>query len=184
MLDLSMPDEAFGTDVISLRDFQEEGVRALKSGFTSGDMKQMVCGPTGSGKTELAAGVVSLCYDRGSRVSFLADRLVLVDQASNRFWRYGISHGVIRGDNTRYTDKIIQVCSAQTTEAHDYFDNLDLLIVDRGVQVDTVTLRAPLDAVDDVEGRWTHGVRAGLSDERGGTCIEGPTARRWRRTPE
>ena len=39
----------------------------------------MVCGPTGSGKTALVAGVASLCYDRGSRVSFVADRIVLLD---------------------------------------------------------------------------------------------------------
>ena len=130
MLSLSMPDEEFGANVLSLRGFQDDGVKALKAGFAAGEMKQMVCGPTGSGKTELAAGVVSLCYDQGSRVSFIADRLVLVDQASDRFWRYGIPHGVIQGDNTRYSDELIQVCSAQTIEARDYFDDLDLLIVD------------------------------------------------------
>ena len=116
MVPLSMPDEKFGTDVLVLRDFQDEGVKALKAGFAAGDMKQMVCGPTGSGKTELATGVLSLCYDRGSRVSFVADRIVLVDQASQRFWRYGIPHGVIQGKNTRYPDEIIQVCRALWSE--------------------------------------------------------------------
>ena len=119
----------------------DHGVRAVKAGFDAGDMKQMVSGPTGSGKTELAAGVASLCYDRGTRVSFIADRLVLVDQASDRFWRYGIHHGVIQGDNTLYTDEIIQVYSAQTIESRDYFDAFDLLIVAPGVQVDQASTR-------------------------------------------
>lgn len=81
----------------------------------------MVCGPTGSGKIELTAGFVSPCYDTSSRVSFLADHLVLVNQVSDRFWRYGIPHGVMQGVNTRHTDKITQVCSAQTIEAREYF---------------------------------------------------------------
>ena len=65
-----------------------------------------------------------------SRVSFVCDRRVLVKQASKRFAKYGIPHGVAMGKDTFGRSMPVQICSAQTIEKRDYWNNLDILIID------------------------------------------------------
>ena len=59
------------------------------------------------------------------------DRIVLVDQTSNRLTKYGINHGVFQADHWKFdrTNRL-QVCSAQTLERRQDFPEIDLLIVD------------------------------------------------------
>ena len=124
------PDENFGVATLDLYEHQKHGIELLTAGFLAGHDKQIACGPTGSGKTEMAASLITGAQARGTRVVFVADRIVLVDQASERLNRYGIRHGVVQGSNSRYEDEQVLVCSAQTIEARDLIYDVDLLIVD------------------------------------------------------
>ena len=100
-------------------------------GFTlSGDGRYLLGDFTVTHNTELAIHLIQEAEDKGSRVVFVADRIALVDQTSQRLWGYGISHGVAQGSNTYGRRERIQVASAQTIEKREYWNNLDLLVID------------------------------------------------------
>jgi superfamily II DNA or RNA helicase len=65
------------------------------------------------------------------RAVMLMDRIVLVDQTSQRLDKYKLDHGVYQANHWRYRPlERLQVCSAQTLERRDNFPETDLLIVD------------------------------------------------------
>ena len=117
-------------NVLSLRPYQVQAIEALRQAFRLGHKRIILCAPTGSGKTEMAIHLVQEARDRGSRVAFVADRITLVQQTSRRLTKYGVPHGVAQASNTRGRREPIQVCSAQTIEARDYWNALDILIID------------------------------------------------------
>ena len=78
--------------------------------------RQILCAPTGSGKTEIAMSIIKDAEAKGSRVVFICDRQTLVNQTSERFAAAGIRHGVAMGDSTFGRGEKIQVVSAQTAE--------------------------------------------------------------------
>jgi DNA repair protein RadD len=114
-----------------LRDYQVESVERLRQGIREGHRSQLLCAPTGSGKTIIAAFLMSEANKKFSRVGFVVDRVNLVDQASAVLSDYGIDHGVIQAGHWRWMPaERIQVCSAQTLEKRGFFPGLNLLIVD------------------------------------------------------
>lgn len=115
---------------INLRPYQLECVEMLREGIRAGHTKQILMAPAGAGKTEIAAYLVKEANRKGTRAAFLVDRVVLCDQTSERFDRYGIPHGVMQAGHWRFRQyERTQVCSAQTLEKRG-FPEFDLLIVD------------------------------------------------------
>jgi superfamily II DNA or RNA helicase len=116
---------------IELRPYQVTSVEALRDGIRRGLRRQILMAPAGSGKTKVAAFMTKVAEAKGSRVAFIVDRIVLCDQTSQRFDRYGIPHGVLQSGHWRYRPhERIQVCSAQTLEKRGFPGSLDLLFVD------------------------------------------------------
>ena len=115
---------------LSLYPFQVASIDALLDGFRKGHKRQILCAPTGSGKTEMACHLIMEAMKKDRRVAFVCDRRVLVDQTSQRFSDYGIRHGVAMAQDTFGRFERIQVCSAQTIEKRDYWSDLDILIID------------------------------------------------------
>lgn len=116
---------------LNLREHQLAVVDALRNGFKNGHRTQLLYAPTGFGKTEVAIYLMKAAQEKGSRAAMLLDRIVLVEQTSQRLWRYHLDHGVFQAGHWRYApQKLLQVCSAQTLERREDFPELDLLIVD------------------------------------------------------
>ena len=115
---------------IELRDYQALSIDGLRQGVLTGHRAQILCAPTGAGKTVIAAQLIHEAYAKGSKVAFVCDLVTLVRQTSERFTEFGIPHGVLQGDNTRNRDEPIQICSAQTLEKRGFWPDLDLLIID------------------------------------------------------
>lgn len=116
---------------ITLRDYQLESVERLREGIRHGHRSQILCAPTGSGKTVIAAHLMEEVTKKFKRAAFLVDRVNLVDQTSAVLQSYGLDHGVIQAGHWRYRPyERLQVCSAQTLEKRGFFDECDLLIVD------------------------------------------------------
>ena len=113
---------------VVLRDYQRACLDELLRRFARGERKQIVCAPTGSGKTVLAAHMLASAYQRRKRALFVCDRLALVDQTSAALRAYGIRHGIVQG--MRSSGARIRVVSAQTMEQRRWPENIDLLIVD------------------------------------------------------
>ena len=116
--------------MIALRDYQVEAIEALRAGMRAGHLRQILCAPTGSGKTIVAASLIEEAMGKGSRIAFVADRIALVEQTSLRLYEAGIQHGVIQGGNTYGRTEQVQVCSAQTLEKRGFWPGLDLVIID------------------------------------------------------
>ena len=67
---------------------------------------------------------------RGTRVAFLVERMVLVEQTMTRLAAAGIAAGVQQAGNTSGALFPVQVCSQQTLEARDAWPTAELVIVD------------------------------------------------------
>lgn len=116
---------------VVLRDYQIESVEGLREGVRAGHKKQVLVAPTGAGKTEIACHMLHEAKQKLSRALFIVDRVVLVDQTSQRLDQYGIPHGVIQSGHWRMRPaERIQVCSAQTLESRGIPDDVDVIFVD------------------------------------------------------
>lgn len=114
------------------RPFQESSHQALRQGFVEGHRCQMVCAPTGAGKTVLALRVAHEALMRSRRVVFLADRTTLIQQTSAAADAAGLTaHGVIQAGNPRRDSSLpFQIASAQTIAKREFWPQVDVLIVD------------------------------------------------------
>lgn len=101
---------------VKLRDYQLDLVEKARAALRAGKRRLMIYAPTGAGKTEVGMAIIKAARDKGSRVSFIANRIGLVEQASERFYKSGIEHGVVQGSNTRGVERNVLVCSIQTLQ--------------------------------------------------------------------
>lgn len=119
------------TDPIQLFPDQERAVEDLRDGIRRGVTNQVLCAPTGSGKTVVATYIISAAREKGTRCVFVADRVALIDQTSAVLDRFGISHGVIQADHWRWRPwERVQVASAQTLARRGWPDDVGLIVVD------------------------------------------------------
>lgn len=117
--------------MLTLRDYQEESIRKLREGFAAGKKAQMLYLATGGGKSEVAAYMLDKARERGNRSAMILDRVVLVNQMSERLDKYEIRHGVLQSGHWRFRPyEHIQVCSAQTVEKRGHIEGLTLLVID------------------------------------------------------
>ena len=116
---------------LSLRPHQIEVVDKINLNFDLGIGSQLLCAPTGFGKTEVAISLMQQYAKQNKRVAMMMDRIVLVNQSSTRLSRYSIPHGVMQADHWRYNPtENIQICSVQTLEKRSDFPHIDYLIID------------------------------------------------------
>lgn len=116
--------------VIELREYQNEGLDALRDRLGRGVRKIVFVAPTGAGKTTVAGAMIDGARRKGNRCIFLAHRTELIEQCSARLDQFGIPHGVIQRKHKR-TDprKQVQVASVQTLVRRDHWE-ADLIVVD------------------------------------------------------
>jgi DNA repair protein RadD len=114
-----------------LYDYQERAVDALRANIRAGVRNQVLCAPTGSGKTVIATYLIREAHAKGKRAIFLADRIALIDQTSAVLDKYGVPHGVIQANHWRWRPhELVQVASPQTLERRTWPEPLDLIVVD------------------------------------------------------
>ena len=117
--------------MLELREHQKGVIDLLRQGFKEGHRAQLLYAPTGFGKTEVAISLMNATKQKDKRSAMILDRIVLVDQTSQRLEKYDIEHGVYQADHWKYnTSELIQICSSQTLERRQDFPKTQLLIID------------------------------------------------------
>jgi len=102
--------------VTALRPYQERAIEALRRSYTSGRRAPCLVLPTGSGKTVIAATIISGAQARGNRALFVAPRRELIQQTVRKLADAGIwDVRVIQASNdTGRPDAPVIVGSIQT----------------------------------------------------------------------
>lgn len=116
---------------IALRDYQADAIEALRAQIREGKRRLILCAGTGAGKTLTSGKLLQEADRKGSYSLFIVDRVSLVDQTSNVFSEYGITHGVVQGNHPRWAPREnVQVCSAQTLARRVLPRSPSLIVVD------------------------------------------------------
>lgn len=172
---------------IVLRPYQDAIIDRLRSEIGGGCSRPLLVMVTGGGKTVVAAAIVGGAVAKGNRCLFLAHRRELIQQASDKLYRYGIDHGVIQAGFPESPLAPVQVGSVQTIHRRAMRSRkmelppADLVIVDEAHRSRARTYREIIDSYPDavVLGLTATPVRG---DGRGlgnifGKIVEGPTVR-------
>jgi superfamily II DNA or RNA helicase len=116
---------------IQLRDYQVASIDSLRVGFREGHGRQVLAAATGAGKSIIAMSMLDAAQSKGSRVMFICDRRVLVNQFSKHLDRHGIDHGCYMAGHWRHRPEArVQIASIQTLERMELWPVVDLVVVD------------------------------------------------------
>lgn len=115
----------------SLYPQQIKAVDMLISCLEEGKRRPIIAAPTSFGKTTLASHLFKTFLDLGMRCQFIVDRVKLVNQAVDRFLEDGLDVGVVQADHPLYnTNASLQVCSVQTLDRRNIYNEPDFIIID------------------------------------------------------
>jgi superfamily II DNA or RNA helicase len=115
---------------LELRPEQQKVVDDISAAFRAGYKRVMVSAACGFGKTELATAILQAAKNNSKRAGFLADRISLCTQTSERFDKYGLDHGMLQASHWRYRpSELVQVCSVQTL-ARRKWPEMNLVVID------------------------------------------------------
>lgn len=101
---------------MELRPYQIEAIEKIRAEMRNGSRNVILQAACGSGKTIMAAEIVSKALDKGNRVLFMQNRRDLVKQTFDKLDQYGIGDqtGIIMAGEDHNLDKPVQVVSIQT----------------------------------------------------------------------
>lgn len=114
-----------------LRPYQASSVESLRAGFRAGHVRQVLAAPTGAGKSRIMEYMIRAAMDKGSRIMFVCERRILVDQFSKHLDNAGIAHGVLMAKHWRFRPyEKVQIASAQTLERMESIPLVDIVFID------------------------------------------------------
>ncbi len=125
--------------MIQLRPYQNTAIAALRFGIKSGQTRQILCAPTGAGKTVIFSYMISRAVDRGRRCLILTHRSELLTQAGGSLRNFDMIPLELKPGKKipNLTDRLLIVGMAQTIkrrlsdpEYQNWLGNLDLVIID------------------------------------------------------
>ncbi|GAF80554.1 unnamed protein product, partial [marine sediment metagenome] len=117
--------------------FRDDQLRLINSAIEN--QRGLIISPTGSGKTVIAAGLIS-CF-KDSKVLFLMHTIDLLHQTVKEFQKFGFKHISIIGDGHKNLDGQIVVATRQTLakiNIKDYCDLFDITIIDEAHHVNNL----------------------------------------------
>lgn len=123
---------------MKLRAYQEQVIEKARSLLRSGRKKIIIQAATGSGKTIVAAAIVSAAIEKSKKVLFLVHFRQLAYQAIERFTEFGIGDmvGLIMAGEDSFLSRPVQVAMVQTYSRrlqlpdNRWFCDADLVIYD------------------------------------------------------
>lgn len=114
-----------------LRGYQSESIDQLREGFRAGHKRQILCAATGGGKSVIMTSMIESSVQKGSRVMFICERRILVEQFSHHLDAIGIDHGIMMAGHWRFRPQcLVQIATAQTLEKMDAWPSFDVVFID------------------------------------------------------
>lgn len=100
---------------MTLRDYQQRGLRKISDALASGATRVLAVAPTGAGKGTMAANLLARTVKSGKRALFLVHRREIVLDVARRVQaELGRDVGVILPGKRRSPDARVQVASVQS----------------------------------------------------------------------
>jgi len=136
-----------------LRPYQTEIVGEFERTVAAGRRRIIMVAPTGSGKTVVAAEIISHFTQAFRPVLVLAHRKEIIEQTSKKLHACKISHGIIKAGFSPRPMERVQVASVQTLWVRAMRSDAmalppaDLLIVDECHHATATTWRKLIDAL-------------------------------------
>ena len=115
---------------MDLRPYQAELVRKVGQAYAGGARTVVMCTPTGSGKTHMAAHLVTRSVAKGNRIVFAAHLDALLDDTSERLIAAGVTHGIVQGNRPTAPNEPVQLCSLATLHRRGETPPADFVICD------------------------------------------------------
>jgi len=114
-----------------LRPYQLKAIHDLRISLSNKGKRIIMVAPCGAGKTILGVQMIKSVLERGKKVIFLVDRIILANQTSEALDKFGIRHGIIQADNPRFApDELCQIASGATLMNRKMPDDIALVIQD------------------------------------------------------
>lgn len=99
---------------LTLRDYQQKGVDAIRKIFVAGKRSPLYVLPTGGGKTVVFSYIAINTAARAKRVLVLVHRIELLRQTSAKLVESNVEHGLINANFTPNPLASVQIASVQT----------------------------------------------------------------------
>lgn len=116
---------------MELRPYQSSGIESLRLQFKRGLKKGLLHLATGAGKTHCFSYMMIEAMQKGKRCLMVVRGRKLVDQASKRLFREGVTHGVLMAGHWNYRPMApIQIASIDTLIARRLRPKADLIVID------------------------------------------------------
>ena len=118
-------------NALQLRPYQAESVESLRDGFRANHTRQVLCASTGAGKSRIMEYMIRAAMEKGSRIMFICERRILVEQFSKHLDNAGIDHGILMAKHWRFRPHHkVQIASAQTLERMETTPIVDIVFID------------------------------------------------------
>lgn len=118
-------------NTLQLRPYQGDSVESLRQGFRDSHIRQVLAAPTGAGKSRIMEYMIRSAVEKGSRIMFICERRILVEQFSAHLEKAGIAHGILMAGHWRYQPhQQVQIASAQTLERMESLPAIDIAFID------------------------------------------------------
>lgn len=124
---------------LQLRPYQVRAIDLLRQQWRE---KCVLVAPTGSGKTVIAAAIISGAIGKGRRAMIVSHTRAIVLQTVQRFRDAGLDTGCIMGEDTENTDAPVLVASVQTLHSRAERPVIDVLIIDECHRATSATYAA------------------------------------------
>lgn len=113
------------------RQYQVDSIESLRQGFRDKHIRQVLAAPTGSGKSVIMMEMIKKAIEKKSKVVFICERRILVDQFSKHLESEGIDHGVLMSKHWRFKPyELVQIATAQTLERMETWPDFDIAFID------------------------------------------------------
>lgn len=135
---------------MDLRPYQNAGVDDIRGLLKQGLKKVLLWLATGGGKTVVFSYLMIKSVEKGRRCIMLVRGRKLVDQASKRLFREGVTHGVLMSGHWNFRPQApIQICSIDTMLSKNWRPKADLIVIDEAHQAVSAGYREFLAAYPD-----------------------------------